>query len=192
MPLNVSLAAPLLQCIDGCSQGGLGVCCGEADGDLYCFGSNCRCTDSTPGDPGGVACLCQSGFQGASCEQQVRRRIPRHRKTTARPPHPRSPARPPARPLAQVEPETTWLAIILTVGTMLILFIAWGFRCRSDDFDEDDDGRANTRAAARNPLIREQMDNVVAAAFRTSASRWSSYRAATRVLRYVPQVRVSA
>ena len=75
---------------------------------------------------------------------------------------------------------------------MLILFIAWGFRCRSDDFDEDDDGRANTRAAARNPLIREQMDNVVAAAFRTSASRWSSYRAATRVLRYVPQVRVSA
>ena len=47
---------------------------------------------------------------------------------------------------------------------MLILFIAWGFRCRSDDFDEDDDGRANTRAAARNPLIREQMDNVVAAA----------------------------
>jgi len=81
--------------------------------------------------------------------------------------HPRRPrSHPPARPASrtQIEPETTWLAVILTVGTMLILFIAWGFRCRPDDFDEDDDGQANTRAAARNPLIREQMDNVVAAA----------------------------
>ena len=36
----------------------------------------------------------------------------------------------------QAEP-TTWLAVILTVGTMLILFIAWGFRCRPDDDDDD-------------------------------------------------------
>ena len=65
--------------------------------------------------------------------------------------------------IQQVEPETTWLAVILTVGTMLILFIAWGFRCRPDDYDDDDDAQT-ARAAARSPLVREQADHVAAAA----------------------------
>ena len=62
----------------------------------------------------------------------------------------------------QAEP-TTWLAVILTVGTMLILFIAWGFRCRPDD---DDDDRQTERSAGtrRDPLLREGADRVAAAA----------------------------
>ena len=60
----------------------------------------------------------------------------------------------------QVSP-TVWLAVILTVGTMLVLFIAWGFRCQ-----EDDDG--DVLAAAANdpqaPLLREASDRAVAAA----------------------------
>ena len=61
----------------------------------------------------------------------------------------------------QAEP-TTWLAVILTVGTMLILFIAWGFRCRPDD---DDDDRQTERSAGtrRDPLLREGADRVAAA-----------------------------
>ena len=67
-------------------------------------------------------------------------------------------------PIVQIESETTWLAVILTVGTMLILFIAWGFRCRPDDFDEDERARPGAQAPARNPLLREDNAAVLAAA----------------------------
>ena len=94
MPFNVSVAAPLLQCIDGCSTftGAMGICCGEDGGRLYCYGANCRCTNSTPG---GATCSCRPGFQGASCMQQARRRA------TAATRDDRAPTRPPAPPLAR-------------------------------------------------------------------------------------------
>lgn len=59
----------------------------------------------------------------------------------------------------QVSP-TVWLAVILTVGTMLVLFIAWGFRCD----DDDDDGGAAAISTPRQPLLREDPDRVLAAA----------------------------
>ena len=52
----------------------------------------------------------------------------------------------------QVSP-TVWLAVILTVGTMLVLFIAWGFRCQ-DEYDEEELARPPQREA-RDPLLRE-------------------------------------
>ena len=60
----------------------------------------------------------------------------------------------------QVSP-TVWLAVILTVGTILVLFIAWGFRCRQEDEDELEPGAAPAR---RQPLLREQGDRVLQAA----------------------------
>ena len=60
----------------------------------------------------------------------------------------------------QVSP-TIWLAVILTVGTMLVLFIAWGFRCRRDDDDEPFEGAAPPARAGRQPLLREQSDRVL-------------------------------
>ena len=46
---------------------------------------------------------------------------------------------------------------------MLVLFIAWGFRCQAE---EDDSGvrAAEQVPAGRSPLLREQTDQVVAAA----------------------------
>lgn len=60
----------------------------------------------------------------------------------------------------QISP-TVWLAVILSVGTLLVLFIAWGFRCQDGgDFTdfEHDDPRRNGRA----PLLREGADRVAA------------------------------
>jgi hypothetical protein len=63
----------------------------------------------------------------------------------------------------QSEP-TTWLAVILAVGTMLILFIAWGFRCQRNDDTEYDPAERTTAPPMRTPLMRENTDNIVAAA----------------------------
>ena len=61
----------------------------------------------------------------------------------------------------QISP-TVWLAVILSVGTMLVLFLAWGFRCQDADFtDLEHDDHTRTRRA---PLLREGADRVVAAA----------------------------
>jgi len=61
----------------------------------------------------------------------------------------------------QVSP-TVWLAVILTVGTMLVLFIAWGFRCQDED-DDDDAGHPHV-GGRRDPLLREATDRAAAAA----------------------------
>ena len=58
-------------CINGCSTNG--ICCGSDGGNLFCFGSHCRCSESGNSSDD-VICRCQPGFQGASCEQQVRAR----------------------------------------------------------------------------------------------------------------------
>ena len=52
---------------------------------------------------------------------------------------------------------TVWLAVILTVGTMLVLFIAWGFRCRGGDETEMGDvvGSGPAQRDPRAPLLRE-------------------------------------
>lgn len=65
----------------------------------------------------------------------------------------------------QVSP-TVWLAVILTVGTMLVLFIAWGFRCDDDDVTE-----SAPVATPRQPLLREEPDRVLAAAEVTPSER---------------------
>ena len=62
----------------------------------------------------------------------------------------------------QSEP-TTWLAVILAVGTVLILFIAWGFRCQSDDSAIDRES-GTPSVPHRTPLMREEAENIVAAA----------------------------
>ncbi|KAL1504673.1 hypothetical protein AB1Y20_008453 [Prymnesium parvum] len=58
---------------------------------------------------------------------------------------------------------TVWLAVILTVGTMLVLFIAWGFRCRGNDETEmlDVVGGGPAQRDPRAPLLREQIDRVI-------------------------------
>lgn len=56
---------------------------------------------------------------------------------------------------------TVWLAVILTVGTCLVLFIAWGFRCQ-DDYDDDED--IVRRRSGRTPLLREGAEHAAAAA----------------------------
>ena len=60
---------------------------------------------------------------------------------------------------------TVWLAVILVVGTLLVLFIAWGFRCSDDGdttVDWDPDGAPGRRGRA--PLLREAADRAAAAA----------------------------
>lgn len=53
---------------------------------------------------------------------------------------------------------------LLTVGTLLVLFIAWGFRC-SDADDTTMDGETESRAQRhRAPLLREVPDRAAAAA----------------------------
>ena len=63
----------------------------------------------------------------------------------------------------QISP-TVWLAVILSVGTLLVLLIAWGFRCQDTldftEFDDPHDPRRNNRA----PLLREGSDRAAAAA----------------------------
>lgn len=58
----------------------------------------------------------------------------------------------------QQVPPTVWLAVILTVGTLLVLFIAWGFRCQDDGADEE------MQRAPRDPLLREATSAAAAAA----------------------------
>ena len=53
--------------------------------------------------------------------------------------------------------------VILTVGTMLILFIAWGIRCRAEE-DAQEAGAGEQAPVGRSPLLREQTEQVVAAA----------------------------
>jgi hypothetical protein len=65
------------------------------------------------------------------------------------------------RCLQQVSP-TVWLAVILTVGTMLVLFIAWGFRCNEDD--DDLTQIENAGGGPRHPLLREASERAAAAA----------------------------
>jgi len=60
---------------------------------------------------------------------------------------------------AQQVPPTVWLAVILTVGTMLVLFIAWGFRCQDDSSDEE-----MQQHTPRDPLLREASGAAAAAA----------------------------
>ena len=105
------------------------VCCGLDPGDAkYYCASHCSCFNGTGLEMG--ACLCDPGFHGIDCAQQI------------------SP--------------TVWLAVILSVGTMLVLFLAWGFRCQDADFtDLEHDDHTRTRRA---PLLREGADRVVAAA----------------------------
>lgn len=56
-----------------------------------------------------------------------------------------------------------WLAVILTVGTLLVLFIAWGFRC--SDYDDDYDSAEPPRQQQhRSPLLREGADVAAEAA----------------------------
>ena len=45
---------------------------------------------------------------------------------------------------SQQADAATWIALILTTGAMLVLLIAWGFRC-----SDADDGRATATDAAR-------------------------------------------
>ena len=59
----------------------------------------------------------------------------------------------------QEVPPTVWLAVILTVGTMLVLFIAWGFRCQDDGGDEE-----MQQQTPRDPLLREATSAAAAAA----------------------------
>ena len=62
----------------------------------------------------------------------------------------------------QISP-TVWLAVILSVGTLLVLFIAWGFRCNDhDDFSSWDHDRPSGNH--RDPLLREAGARVAAAA----------------------------
>lgn len=67
----------------------------------------------------------------------------------------------------QVSP-TVWLAIILTVGTMLILFIAWGFRCRQESDEEP--GHAGPRTN-NDPLLREAPERAAQAAVNPVSAR---------------------
>ena len=55
-----------------------------------------------------------------------------------------------------------WLAVILTVGTMRVLFIAWGFRCQ-EDYDDEEMPRRPIRDA-RAPLLREAAEAAAMAA----------------------------
>ncbi len=60
---------------------------------------------------------------------------------------------------------TVWLAVILTVGTMLVLFIAWGFRCQDDDEEEALQPQPrHQRRNQREPLLREAPEAAAAAA----------------------------
>lgn len=62
----------------------------------------------------------------------------------------------------QISP-TVWLAVILSVGTLLVLFIAWGFRCQdSAEFTDWDHERSSGERRA--PLLREGADRAAAAA----------------------------
>lgn len=61
---------------------------------------------------------------------------------------------------AQQVPPTVWLAVILTVGTMLVLFIAWGFRCQDDGSGDED----TLHQTPRDPLLREATGAAAAAA----------------------------
>lgn len=67
-------------------------------------------------------------------------------------------------------PPTMWLAVILTVGTVMILFIAWGFRCGDGD-DAYADDVEERRRSGRTPLLREEADRAVAAARPPSTCR---------------------
>ena len=59
---------------------------------------------------------------------------------------------------------TVWLAIILTIGTLLVLFIAWGFRCQDEsDVTLLDYGEA-PQQTRRSPLLREGGAAALAAA----------------------------
>lgn len=61
---------------------------------------------------------------------------------------------------AQQVSATVWLAVILSVGSLLVLFIAWGFRCQ----DEGDSEQLEQRRSGRAPLLREGADRAAAAA----------------------------
>ena len=63
---------------------------------------------------------------------------------------------------AQQMSPTVWLAVILSVGTLLVLFIAWGFRC-GDEPDVTEIGPTNPESR-RAPLLREGAGVAAAAA----------------------------
>ena len=54
-------------------------------------------------------------------------------------------------------------AVILSVGTLLVLFIAWGFRCHDEGEVTDMDGMEQRRSG-RQSLLREGTDRAAAAA----------------------------
>ena len=55
-----------------------------------------------------------------------------------------------------------WLAVVLAVGTMLILFIAWGFRCSDDDTQLDSQIDDSAAQQHHTPLMRERAEPVAA------------------------------
>jgi hypothetical protein len=79
--------------------------------------------------------------------------------------------------LQQVSP-TVWLAVILTVGTMLVLFISWGFRCNEeDDLTEIE----NAGGGPRHPLLREASERAAAAARPPTIRGTADYPSSTDV-----------
>lgn len=61
----------------------------------------------------------------------------------------------------QISPQV-WLAVILTVGTLLVLFIAWGFRCNDPMDTTTMEGEEPHQRA--DPLLREGTERAAAAA----------------------------
>jgi hypothetical protein len=80
---------------------------------------------------------------------------------------------------SQLVSPTVWLAVILTVGTLLVLFIAWGFRC-SDGTDTTMDSEVHEHhRTVRNPLLREGGDVAAGAASSRGAGEASTMRGDT-------------
>lgn len=159
---------PYTECVNTCKDE---VCCGydAIDHDYHC-GTQCSCFNvTTQGGGWNIECPCNAGFTSASqCTEQLSptvwlaviltgARLFLNIFSRAVP----SPAFQPGSPSVFF----FLLAVCFTVGTLLVLFIAWGFRCQdaSDTTIDGDDGESR-RARHRAPLLREVPDRAAAAA----------------------------